>query len=87
MKTPQVPETALPAKACAEATRVVRRLAERAWEAALPIVAKACMSAIGHPSPTTGFMLALALELGIRLVRHPLVRVMSHVGSRAFGLH
>jgi hypothetical protein len=62
--------------------RAVERLADRAWEAALPFLAKASLSAIGQPSPTTGFMLALALELGLRLIRHPLVRAITHAGLR-----
>ncbi|MBK4738790.1 hypothetical protein [Noviherbaspirillum pedocola] len=71
----------------ATTVRAAQRLADRLWEAALPILAKACVSAVGHPSPTTGFMLAVALELSVRLVRHPLVRAISHAGARVWGLH
>jgi hypothetical protein len=76
MKPLQLSLTSLSSNAWAKPAREVLRLTARARAAALPIVAKACLAAIGQPSPATGFMIALALELGARLIRHPLVRAI-----------
>ena len=53
-------------------TRSWRRailLTGRLRQLAAPVVATGCIGAMSHPSPTTGFMLAVTMELGGRALR------------------
>lgn len=40
-------------------------------QAAMPVMASACLASMGRPSPVLSFMLALAVELGRRMAIMP----------------
>jgi hypothetical protein len=68
MKCSYAYESLLARKALERPMHAALRLADKAWVAASPVVAKGCIAAIGQPSPTAGFMLAVGIELGRRLL-------------------
>ena len=41
---------------------------DKVWDAASPIIAKGCLAAMAQPSPTTGFVVGVALEIGRQLL-------------------
>jgi hypothetical protein len=60
-------------------------LADKVWEAASPIVAKGCIAAMAQPSPTTGFLIAVSLEIARRLVRTSGMKTLV-IRAEAYGL-
>lgn len=69
MKDFPLPDMPAPDNFRPKATLKLQQLGERMWQAALTIVVNACIAAVGQPSLATGFMIALALELGAWLMR------------------
>ena len=53
---------------------------------AVPVVTRAWIASMGQPSPTTGFALAMMLELGGCLLRLPGIRMGITRSIRAMGL-
>jgi hypothetical protein len=53
---------------------------------AVPVITRAWIASMGQPSPTTGFALAMMLELGGFLLRLPGVRMGITRSIRAMGL-
>ena len=69
METGFTQDTLFPLTLMGRALRELILLTDRARESAAPVLATACIAAMNQPSPTTGFMLAVAIELGGRLLR------------------
>jgi hypothetical protein len=69
METGSTRDTLFPPTLIGRALHELILLTGRVRESAAPVLATACIAAMSQPSPTTGFMLAVAIELGGRLRR------------------
>lgn len=69
MESGSTQDTLFPPTLMARALRAATLLTGRVRESAAPVLATACIAAMSHPSPTTGFVLGVAIELGGRLLR------------------
>jgi hypothetical protein len=69
MENPSTQDALFPSMLRCRALSALILLAGRAREFAAPVLATGCMAAMSQPSPTTGFVLAVAVELGGRLLR------------------
>jgi hypothetical protein len=78
----KVPQTCSMRRISPAALMDVSRIARLA----VPVITRAWIASMGQPSPTTGFALAMMLELGGCLLRLPGIRMGITRSVRAMGL-
>jgi hypothetical protein len=69
METGSTQDTLFPPTLAGRALCALILLTGRVRKFAAPVLATACIAAMSHPSPTTGFVLGVVFELGGRLLR------------------